>query len=66
MNNSMYTVLNADIPVINVGVSVHVHVKVVIRHSVKRAICQRIKAYIVLSAFMFVMCVMRHSITGAF
>jgi hypothetical protein len=38
MNNSMYTVLDADIPVIYIDVSVHVHVKGVIRHSVKRAI----------------------------
>ena len=38
MNNLMYTVLNADIPVIYIGVSGHIHVKCVIRHSVNRAV----------------------------
>ena len=38
MNNFTYRVLNADIPVICVGMSVDTHVKCVIRHSVKRAI----------------------------
>jgi len=38
MNNFTYTVMNADIPVIYVVVSVHIHVNFVIRHSVKRAI----------------------------
>ena len=38
MNNNMYTVLNADIPVIYIGVSVHIHVKCVISHSVKKAV----------------------------
>ena len=33
MTNIMYTVLNADIPVIYTGVSVLVHVKCVIGHS---------------------------------
>ena len=32
MNNFMYTVLNADIPVMYTEVSVHVHVKYVIGH----------------------------------
>ena len=36
MNNFMYTVLNAAIPVICVGMSVHIHVKCVLKHSVKR------------------------------
>ena len=36
--NNMYTVLNADIPVIYIGVSVHIHVKCVISHSVKKAV----------------------------
>ena len=36
MNNFMHTVQNADIPVIYVGVSVRIHVKYVIGHSVKR------------------------------
>jgi len=39
MNNFTYTVLNADIPVVYIGVSIHFPVKYVIRHSVKRAIC---------------------------
>jgi hypothetical protein len=38
MNNFMYRVLNADILVIHVGVSSHIYVKGVIRHSVKRVI----------------------------
>jgi len=38
MNNFMYTVMSADIPVIYKGVSVHMHVKCVIGHSVKRAV----------------------------
>jgi hypothetical protein len=38
MNNFTYAVLNADIPVILIGVSVHMHVKYVIRHSVEGAI----------------------------
>jgi hypothetical protein len=33
-----YTRLDADIPVIYIGVSVLIHVKSVTRHSVKRAI----------------------------
>jgi hypothetical protein len=38
MNNSAYMVLNADIPVVYVVVSIDIHVKCVIRHSVNRAI----------------------------
>ena len=38
MNIIMYRVMNADIPVIYRGVNVHIHVKYVIRHSVKRAV----------------------------
>jgi len=38
MNNFMYTVLNADIPVIYRGVSVHIHVKCVIGHTVIRGV----------------------------
>ena len=34
----MYTVLNAAIPVIYVGVSVHIYVKCVIGHTVVRAV----------------------------
>ena len=37
MKNIMYTVLNADIPVIYIGVSIHILVKCVTRYSVKRA-----------------------------
>ena len=36
MNIFMCTVLNADIPVIYIGVTVYIHVKYVIGHSVKR------------------------------
>jgi hypothetical protein len=59
----MYTVLNADIPVIYVGVSVCIHVKYVLGHSVKGENCEDINAYIVVSALMFVMCVIRDSVT---
>ena len=38
MNNLTYMVLNADVAVLYIGVSVHMHVKHVIRHSVNRAI----------------------------
>jgi len=38
MNNFMYTVPNAEVPVIYVGVSVHIQVKCVVRHLVKRAV----------------------------
>jgi len=38
MNNFMYTVMSADIPVMYIGVSVHMHVGCVIGYSVKRAI----------------------------
>jgi len=36
MNKFTYIVQNAVIPVIYVGVGVHIHVKCVIRHSLKR------------------------------
>jgi len=36
MNNVMYTVLNADVPMIYRGMSVHIYVKCVIRRSVIR------------------------------
>jgi hypothetical protein len=36
MKNFTYTVLNADIPGLYIGVSVCIHVKYVIEHSVKR------------------------------
>jgi hypothetical protein len=36
MNNVMYTVLNADIPLVHIGVRVHIIVKCVTRHSGKR------------------------------
>jgi len=38
MNNFMYGVMNADIPVIYIGMGVHFYVEFVIRHSVKRAV----------------------------
>jgi len=37
MNIIMYTVLNADIPMVYIGLSIHMHVKWVISHSVERA-----------------------------
>jgi len=39
VSNFMYTVLNADIPVICTVMSIHIHVKCVIRHSVIIAVC---------------------------
>jgi hypothetical protein len=65
MNNSMYIVLNADIPVTYIDLSVHIHVKFVIRHSVKREISSLINAYTVASALMFVMFVIRHLVATA-
>ena len=38
MNNFTYTVLNAEVPVMYIGVSVHVQVKCVVRQLVKRAV----------------------------
>jgi len=38
MNNFTYTVLNADIPVKYIGVSIHIRVKCVISHSINRAV----------------------------
>jgi len=38
MNNFMYAVMNADVPLIYIGLTVHFYVKFVIRHSVKSAI----------------------------
>jgi len=38
MNNFTYTVMNADIPLMYIGVSVHILVNCVIRHSVNRAV----------------------------
>ena len=65
MNSFMYTVLNADIPVIYIGVSDHMFVKCVIRHSVYRAILQDINERMVVSTLMFVKCVIRHSVDRA-
>jgi len=38
MNNLMYTVESADIPVIYIGVSIHTHVKCAIGHTVIRGV----------------------------
>jgi hypothetical protein len=65
MSNLTFTVLNADISVIYMGVSVHIYVHCVIRYSVKRAVLQDINAHIVVSALMFVKYVIRHSVTRA-
>jgi len=43
-------------------VSAHIHVLYVIRHSVTRAVLQGISAFIVVSALILVMCVIRHSV----
>jgi hypothetical protein len=66
MNNLMWTVLNADIPVIHKGAGVfYIHVKYVIRNSVKRKILYHIYAYTVVSALILVMCAIRHSVSRA-
>jgi len=64
MNNFMYTVLNAGIPVIYIVVSTVILVMCVIRHSVNRSILKHINVYIVVSALTLVMCVIRHSVVG--
>ena len=38
MNNFKYSELNAEIPVIHIGVGIHMGAKCVIRHLVKRAV----------------------------
>jgi hypothetical protein len=60
MNNLTYTVPNPGIPLIYVGMSVHIHVKCVIGLSVISATLKDINAYIVVSNLMFVMCVIGH------
>jgi hypothetical protein len=65
MKNFTYTVLNTGIRLICVGMSVHILVKCVIGLSVKSATLYNINAYIVVSALMFVMCVVRHSVKRA-
>ena len=61
----MYTVLNAEIPVICIRLSIHIHVECVIRHSVTRALLYVISAYIVVSDLMPVQFVIRHSLERA-
>jgi hypothetical protein len=61
MNNFKYTVMNIDIPVMYIGVIVHIYVKYVIRHLVKRATSEHINAYIVVSVLIPVKSVKRHS-----
>ena len=65
MNKMEYTMLNADIPVMYIMVSVHIRVMFVIRHSVERAVLRDINACIVVSSLMCVMCVLRHSVNRA-
>ena len=65
MNNFMYTVLNADIPVIYTGVSIVIHVKCVIRRSVIRVVLETINACILVSNLIPVKCVISHSLTRA-
>jgi hypothetical protein len=63
--NVMYTVLNADIPVIYRGGRVPIHVKSVIDHSVINVVLLHINAYIVVSVHMLVKYVVRHSVSRA-
>jgi len=60
-----YTVLNADIPVVYMGVSIRIHVKCKIRHSVKRALWKHINAYIMVSALIVVKYVIKRSVQRA-
>jgi hypothetical protein len=62
MNINMRTVLNVDIPVMYMGVSVHMCVKCVIGPSLKRAALYHIDTYTVLAAVILVMCVIRPSL----
>ena len=62
MNNFMYRVKSADIPVIYIVVSVHMQVNCVIGNSVKRVIYQHINAFIVERAGVAVKYVMRHTV----
>jgi hypothetical protein len=65
MNNFAHTVQNADIPVMYVGVSIYIHVKYVMGHSVKKINLQDINAHIAVSALMFVRCAIKHSVSRA-
>jgi hypothetical protein len=65
MNNFMYTVLNADIPVTYIGASIHIHVEFVTRISVIRAVLLDINTFIVVNALMPVKCVIKHSVNRA-
>jgi len=65
MNNFMYTVLKAVIPVMFLGVSIHIHVKYVVRHSVRRVFLKDINTFIVVSALTAVKYVIRHSLNRA-
>ena len=62
MKNFMHTVLNAEIPVIYIGMNVHIYVTYVLRHSVNKDILKTINAYIVVSALILVICVIWHSV----
>jgi hypothetical protein len=65
MNNCTYKVLNPGIPLICVGMSIHIHVKCVTGLSVIRATLEDINAYIVVRNLMFVMCVIGLSVKRA-
>jgi len=66
MNNFIYRVMSADIPVIYIVVRVHMHVKCVIRHTVTVVVLKGINTYTVVSALLFVMCVIRYTVTRVF
>jgi hypothetical protein len=63
--NFTYTVLNADISVLHIGVIDHIHVKYVIRHSAKGAIWYHTSVYIAVCALMFVKSVKGHTVSRA-
>jgi hypothetical protein len=65
MNNFVYMVLNADIPVIYTGLVIYIRVKCVTRHSVKRAVLQGTSVLIVVRAFIPVKCVVKHLLNRA-
>jgi NDP-sugar pyrophosphorylase family protein len=57
MNNFMYTVINADVPVKHVGESIQIYANFVIT----RAVVTGPNAHIVVSALISVQCVMQRS-----
>jgi hypothetical protein len=62
MNSFTFTVLNADIPVMYIEVSVNIHVKFLIRGSDTKVILSDISKCIVVCTLTLVMCVISVSV----